>query len=169
MERSIPFIARSITVQYSFTSLFFFLTDARSTDGTGNFFLTPTICFPEHFNQFSNPGYIHVRRCNFYLIFHCSYQKPPKAVGYPDNVNTLYKAVSVAEFITSDKHLTLMAGCSKLEFDRRSEVFARHPLTTETVRLLCDDVKVLGPTELRQLVSGCGAGFAHWFQLLCTR
>ena len=94
----------------------------------------------------------------FHIALHCSHQKPPKAVGYPDGVNMLYKAVSVAEFITSDKHLTLLAGCSKLEFDRRSEVFARHPLTTETMRLLCDDVKVLGPTELRQLVSGCG-----WF------
>ena len=85
-------------------------------------------------------------------------QKPPKAVGYPDDVTTLYSAVSVADFITSDKHLSLLANCSKLEFDRRSQVFSHHPLTTAEVRLLCEDVKVLGPAELRQLVSGCGCG-----------
>jgi AdoMet-dependent rRNA methyltransferase SPB1 len=79
-------------------------------------------------------------------------QKRPKAEGYPDQATTLYRAVSVSEFIISDKHLSLLAECSKLEFDRRGEVFSRHPLTTEEIRLLCDDVKVLGPAELRQLV-----------------
>ena len=63
--------------------------------------------------------------------------------------------MSVSEFVISDKHLTLLAECSKLEFDTRSQVFVRHPLTTEEIRLLCEDVKVLGPTELRQLVSQC--------------
>ena len=79
-------------------------------------------------------------------------QKRPKAEGYPDQATTLYSAVPISEFVLSDKHLTLLAECSKLEFDRRGEVFSRHPLTTEEIRLLCDDVKVLGPTELRQLV-----------------
>lgn len=60
--------------------------------------------------------------------------------------------MSVYEFITSNKHLTLLAECSKLEFDTRNDVFSRHPLTTEEIRILCEDVKVLGPTELRQLV-----------------
>ena len=81
-----------------------------------------------------------------------SLQKRPKAEGYPDEARTLYRAVPVSEFITSDKHLTLLAECSKLEFDRPSEVFSRHPLTTDEIRCLCEDVKVLGPSELRQLV-----------------
>ena len=84
--------------------------------------------------------------------FDCPFQKPPKAEGYPDNVSTLHKTVSVLEFVTSDKHLTLLAECSSLEFDRCSDVFSRHPLTTDEIRLLCEDVKVLGPVELRQLV-----------------
>ena len=85
-------------------------------------------------------------------IWYMYLQKRPKAEGYPDQATTLYSAVPISEFVLSDKHLTLLAECSKLEFDRRGEVFSRHPLTTEEIRLLCDDVKVLGPTELRQLV-----------------
>lgn len=86
------------------------------------------------------------------LLLLLFFQKRPKAEGYPDEATTLYKAVSVSEFVMSEKHLTLLAECSKLEFDRRSDVFSRHPLTTDEIRTLCDDVKVLGPTELRQLV-----------------
>lgn len=88
---------------------------------------------------------------NIFSDFFC-FQKRPKAEGYPDEATTLYKSVSVAEFVMAEKHLTLLADCSKLEFDRRSEVFSRHPLTTDEIRMLCEDVKVLGPTELRQLV-----------------
>ena len=33
-----------------------------------------------------------------------------------------------------------------------SDVFARHPLTTDDIRASCEDVKVLGPRELKQLV-----------------
>ena len=97
---------------------------------------------------------MHVHTCVLCvkILSLCFFQKRPKAEGYPDEATTLYKAVSVLSFVTSDKHLTLLAECSKLEFDRRSELFSRHPLTTEEIRSLCEDVKVLGPTELRQLV-----------------
>ena len=64
---------------------------------------------------------------------------------------TLYKSVSVAEFVMAEKHLTLLAYCSKLEFDRRVRCSLTIP-TTDEIRMLCEDVKVLGPTELRQLV-----------------
>ena len=80
-------------------------------------------------------------------------QKPPKgAKGYPDDVRVLFKAISVADFITGDDYLTVLSTSNKLEFDKASEVFSKHPLTTEEIRLSCDDLKVLGPRELRQLV-----------------
>ena len=64
----------------------------------------------------------------------------------------LFKAVSVADFITGDDHLTVLSTSNKLQFDKASEVFSKHPLTTDEIRLSCDDLKVLGPRELKQLV-----------------
>ena len=37
-------------------------------------------------------------------------------------------------------------------FDRASELFSRHVLTTEEIRENCKDIRVLGPRELKQLV-----------------
>ena len=64
----------------------------------------------------------------------------------------LFKAISVADFITGDDHLTVLSTSNKLHFDKASEVFSKHPLTTDEIRLSCDDLKVLGPRELKQLV-----------------
>ncbi len=33
-----------------------------------------------------------------------------------------------------------------------SEVFSKHPLTTNEIRANCEDIKVLGPRDLKQLV-----------------
>jgi AdoMet-dependent rRNA methyltransferase SPB1 len=40
----------------------------------------------------------------------------------------------------------------ELQFDRKSEVFLRHPLTTEDIKESCRDLKVVGARELKQLV-----------------
>ena len=58
----------------------------------------------------------------------------------------------MADFITADNHLTLLSQANKLVFDKTSEVFARHPLTTDEIKICCEDTKVLGPRELKQLV-----------------
>ena len=52
----------------------------------------------------------------------------------------------------SDNHLSVLRQANQLLFDRTSEVFARHPLTTEEVKENCCDLKVLGARELKQLV-----------------
>ncbi len=73
-------------------------------------------------------------------------QKPPKAAeGYPDDASVLFKFTSVADFITGDDQFHLLSSSHSLHFDKPSEVFAKHPLTTSEIRELCGDIKVLGP------------------------
>ena len=81
-----------------------------------------------------------------------SLQKLPKAEGYPDDARVLYKTTKVADFITGDDYLKILSSTNKLEFDKMSEVFSKHPLTTDDIRDSCEDLKVLGPRELKQLV-----------------
>lgn len=80
-------------------------------------------------------------------------QKPRKAAeGYPDNSHVLFKSTSVADFVTGEDYLTILGNTHQLCFDRLSEVFAKHPLTTDDIRQCCEDLQVLGPKELKQLV-----------------
>ena len=58
----------------------------------------------------------------------------------------------MADFITGDDHLTVLSMSNKLEFDKTSEVFSKHPLTSDEIKQSCEDLKVLGPRELKQLV-----------------
>ena len=80
-------------------------------------------------------------------------QKLPKSArGYPDDARILFKAISVADFIADDDYLTVLSTVNKLDFDKTSEVFSKHPLTSDEIRQSCEDLKVLGPRELKQLV-----------------
>ena len=80
-------------------------------------------------------------------------QKPSKsAEGYPDDARVLYKVTPVVDFITGDDHLTILSSSNKLIFDKTSEVFSKHPLTSDEIKQNCEDLKVLGPRELKQLV-----------------
>ena len=80
-------------------------------------------------------------------------QKPRKAAeGYPDDSRVLFKSTSVADFITGDNHLTILSTTHQLCFDKMSELFAKHPFTTDNIKQCCEDVQVLGPRELKQLV-----------------
>ncbi len=79
-------------------------------------------------------------------------QKPSKAEGYPDDARVLYKTTSVADYITGEDYLQILGSSNKLIFDKMSEVFSKHPLTTDEIRASCEDIKVLGPRDLKQLV-----------------
>lgn len=46
----------------------------------------------------------------------------------------------------------MLSTSNKLEFDKTSEVFSKHPLTSDEIKQSCEDLKVLGPRELKQLV-----------------
>ena len=58
----------------------------------------------------------------------------------------------MADFILGENHLRILKNSNQLIFDLASEVFSRHPLTSEEIRESCRDLKVLGPRELKQLV-----------------
>lgn len=64
----------------------------------------------------------------------------------------------MADFVTSEDHLTLLAEVHKLEFDRKSDVFAKHPLTTDEIKQSCEDVKVSEFYKVCVVVTFVGAG-----------
>ena len=80
------------------------------------------------------------------------FKDPPKlAEGYPDGVHNLFKVVSVSNFVMSDDYLSVLSTAAKLDFDKESDVFARHPLTTEELKEYFQDIKVLGPREIKMV------------------
>lgn len=79
--------------------------------------------------------------------------KPRKsAEGYTEGQNVLYQSSSVLDFVTSDEQMSILASVHKLEFDKTSQVFYKHPLTTDEIKQHCEDIKVLGLRELKQLL-----------------
>ncbi|XP_003378057.1 putative ribosomal RNA large subunit methyltransferase J [Trichinella spiralis] len=74
-----------------------------------------------------------------------------KAEGYAEGCDTLYNRVSAGEFITSSDYLEILGGANQLLLD--DPKIADHPATSDEIKQLCEDVKVLGRRELRQLIS----------------
>ncbi|KRZ80898.1 AdoMet-dependent rRNA methyltransferase spb1 [Trichinella papuae] len=74
-----------------------------------------------------------------------------KAEGYAEGCHTLYNRVSAGEFITSSDYLEILGGANQLLLD--DPKIANHPATSDEIKQLCEDVKVLGRRELRQLIS----------------
>ncbi|KAL1284585.1 AdoMet-dependent rRNA methyltransferase spb1 [Trichinella pseudospiralis] len=74
-----------------------------------------------------------------------------KAEGYAEGCRTLYNRVSAGEFITSSDYLEILGGANQLLLD--DPKIASHPATSDEIKQLCEDVKVLGRRELRQLIS----------------
>ncbi|OUC45579.1 ribosomal RNA large subunit methyltransferase J [Trichinella nativa] len=74
-----------------------------------------------------------------------------KAEGYAEGCDTLYNRVSAGEFITSSDYLEILGGANQLLLD--DPKIADHPATSDEIKQLCEDVKVLGRRELRQLIN----------------
>ncbi len=51
-----------------------------------------------------------------------------------------------------DNYLSILKETNQFVFDRSSDIFSRHPLTTEEIKETCKDLKVQGARELKQLV-----------------
>ena len=64
----------------------------------------------------------------------------------------LFKYTPISDFVLGDNHLGILRDSHELRFDRTSEVFSRHPLTTDDILETCRDLKVVGARELKQLV-----------------
>jgi len=74
--------------------------------------------------------------------------------GYADNDYTLYHASKVSDFILSEDPIDILARSSALTFkdDEQSKEIYKNPLTTDDIKVNCDDLKVLSKKEYKLLL-----------------
>ncbi|KAL3538981.1 hypothetical protein ACH5RR_002347 [Cinchona calisaya] len=93
-------------------------------------------------------------------------KEPPKVVdvlrgtkqkrhrdGYEDGDTTLRKVLSAADFIWSENPLDILGSVTTITFeDPASLPIKDHSFTTEEVKALCDDLRVLGKQDFKHLL-----------------
>ncbi|CAG8608225.1 19166_t:CDS:10 [Cetraspora pellucida] len=73
--------------------------------------------------------------------------------GYEDGNYTLYKEISILDFINSDDPIQILGDVNKLKFDtEKAKELLNHESTTEEIKICCDDLKVLGKKEFKNLL-----------------
>ncbi|XP_057750618.1 uncharacterized protein LOC130969062 [Arachis stenosperma] len=73
--------------------------------------------------------------------------------GYEDGLSTLRKESSAAKFIWSDSPLDILGSVTCITFtDPADKPIMDHELTTEEVKSLCDDLRVLGKQDFKHLL-----------------
>nr|XP_031541744.1 pre-rRNA 2'-O-ribose RNA methyltransferase FTSJ3 [Vicugna pacos] len=78
-------------------------------------------------------------------------KKKPKAEGYAEGDLTLYHRTTVTDFLRAANPVDFLSKASEISLD--DDELARHPATTEDIRVCCQDIKVLGRKELRCLLN----------------
>lgn len=73
-----------------------------------------------------------------------------KAEGYEGEVSVFNK-LKASNFIFCSNHLERLAECTEIVFD--DEDIANHKLTTEEIKELCKDIKVLGEGQIRNVLN----------------
>lgn len=73
--------------------------------------------------------------------------------GYEDGDTTLRKVSTAADFIWSDSPLEILGSVTSISFDDPASLPIKdHALTTEEVKILCDDLRVLGKQDFKHLL-----------------
>lgn len=73
--------------------------------------------------------------------------------GYEDGVSTLRKVSSAADFIWSASPLEVLGSVTSITFNDPADLpIKNHDLTTEEVKSLCDDLRVLGKQDFKHLL-----------------
>ncbi|XP_049379887.1 uncharacterized protein LOC125844616 [Solanum stenotomum] len=73
--------------------------------------------------------------------------------GYEDGATVLRKVCSVADFVWSDNPVQVLGTFSSMSFDDPACLAIRyHTLTTEEVKSLCDDLRVLAKQDFKYLL-----------------
>ncbi|KAJ4825691.1 hypothetical protein Tsubulata_041417 [Turnera subulata] len=73
--------------------------------------------------------------------------------GYEDGLSIVRKVSSAADFIWSDTPLEVLGTVTSIAFDDEASLSIRdHALTTEEVKSLCDDLRVLGKQDFKHLL-----------------
>lgn len=75
--------------------------------------------------------------------------KPPKRnrQGYPEGDMTLYHVLPASEFFSSQNFIELLAKSNRIDLD--DERIASHRATTDEIKELLKDLKVLGKSDLK--------------------
>ncbi|KAL6213617.1 hypothetical protein ACLB2K_013064 [Fragaria x ananassa] len=73
--------------------------------------------------------------------------------GYEDGDTILRKVSSAADFIWSESPLDILGSVTSITFDDVTSLPIKdHALTTEEVKILCDDLRVLGKQDFKHLL-----------------
>ncbi|OWM87239.1 pre-rRNA 2'-O-ribose RNA methyltransferase [Punica granatum] len=116
--------------------------------------------------KYKAPAKIDPRLLDVKHLFQGSIEPPKKVVdvlrgtkqkrhrdGYEDGDTTLRKVSSAADFIWSDSPLEILGTVNFISFDAPASVpIKEHALTTEEVKHLCDDLRVLGKQDFKHLL-----------------
>ncbi|KAF2317637.1 hypothetical protein GH714_033021 [Hevea brasiliensis] len=84
--------------------------------------------------------------------------------GYEDGESIVRKVSSAADFVWSDTPLEILGSVTSISFEDPTSLPIRdHALTTEEVKTLCDDLRVLGKQDFKHLLKP-GAGHLNLVQ-----
>lgn len=73
--------------------------------------------------------------------------------GYEDGATILRKATSAADFIWSDAPLEILGSVTSISFDDPASLLIKdHSLTTDEVKALCDDLRVLAKQDFKYIL-----------------
>uniref|UniRef100_A0A1J3DHF9 Putative rRNA methyltransferase n=1 Tax=Noccaea caerulescens TaxID=107243 RepID=A0A1J3DHF9_NOCCA len=76
-----------------------------------------------------------------------------KRDGYLDGVSVLRNVSSAADFIWSETPLDILGTITSISFDDQASLpLKEHDLTTEEIKILCDDLPVLGKNDFKHLL-----------------
>ncbi|CAB4487938.1 hypothetical protein RhiirA1_425499 [Rhizophagus irregularis] len=80
-------------------------------------------------------------------------KKKRRREGYDDGDYTLFKAASVLDFIQSNDPIRFLGEINKLNFDTDdAKKLLSHKSITEEIKICCEDLKVLGKREFKNLL-----------------
>eukprot|EP00252_Welwitschia_mirabilis_P024648 TRINITY_DN7374_c0_g1_i1.p1 TRINITY_DN7374_c0_g1~~TRINITY_DN7374_c0_g1_i1.p1 ORF type:complete len:865 (-),score=208.62 TRINITY_DN7374_c0_g1_i1:464-2989(-) len=73
--------------------------------------------------------------------------------GYEEGISIVQKTCLASDFVWADKPLDLLGSVTSITFDKPACANIReHPLTTEEIKILCEDLRVLGKPDFKNLL-----------------
>jgi AdoMet-dependent rRNA methyltransferase SPB1 len=73
--------------------------------------------------------------------------------GYEDGESILRRVASAADFIWSENPLDVLGTTTSISFDDQASLpLKEHDLTTEEIKILCDDLPVLGKNDFKHIL-----------------
>jgi len=71
--------------------------------------------------------------------------------GYEEGNYTLFKAIGASEFVSCDNPVEMLSTNSKIMIN--DDKYANNPLTTQEIKICCEDLKILGKKELKNILA----------------